>query len=54
MRNQTAKEDMKDLTEWYKKLLGDKIEKMVHFRVSAAGLSVKGVECRVQVVGCRV
>ena len=21
---------MKDLTEWYKKLLGDKIEKMVH------------------------
>jgi hypothetical protein len=31
---------MKDLTEWYKTLLGDKIEKMVHFRVYGAGLSV--------------
>ena len=24
-----AKEDLKDFTEWYKKLLGDKIEKIV-------------------------
>ncbi|KAJ1485851.1 heat shock protein Hsp90 family [Baffinella frigidus] len=28
-RREAAKEDMKDLTEWYKKILGDKIEKMV-------------------------
>merc|ERR1711966_429117 len=28
-RREAAKEELKDLTEWYKKLLGDKIEKMV-------------------------